>query len=217
MPSALFIDANLIVLLVVGLAGRELIAKHRRTKMFTVEDFDRLIRAISPVAELRVTPNTLTEASNLLGQHGEPQRSRLLLTLRTLIERSPEIVVASVDAARRDEFPRLGLTDAALLEVVSADAPLLTVDLDLYVAALASGEVAAINFNHWRGVVKDGNAAHGDKSSRLRTKLGLRSGVDGNPDASPAKTRHSRESGNPVQSKVLGFPLAPRFRGDDGE
>ena len=151
MPSALFIDANLIVLLVVGLAGRELIAKHRRTKMFTVEDFERLIRAISPVAELRVTPNTLTEASNLLGQHGEPQRSRLLLTLRTLIERSPEIVVASVDAARRDEFPRLGLTDAALLEVVSADAPLLTVDLDLYVAALASGEEAAINFNHWRG------------------------------------------------------------------
>ncbi len=151
MPSALFIDANLIVLLVVGLAGRELIAKHRRTRMFTVEDFDRLIRAVSPVAELRVTPNTLTEASNLLGQHGEPQRSRLLLTLRTLIERSPEIVVASVDAARRDAFPRLGLTDAALLEVVSADAPLLTVDLDLYIAALASGEVAAINFNRWRG------------------------------------------------------------------
>ena len=150
MPSALFIDANLIVLLVVGLAGRELIAKHRRTRMFTVEDFDRLIRAVSPVAELRVTPNTLTEASNLLGQHGEPQRSRLLLTLRTLIERSPEIVVASVDAARRDAFPRLGLADAALLEVVSADAPLLTVDFGLYRAALESGEVAAINFNRWR-------------------------------------------------------------------
>ena len=151
MLSALIIDANLIVLLVVGLAGRELIVRRRRTRMFTVEDFDRLIRAISPVAELRVTPNTLTEASNLLGQHGEPQRSRLLLTLRTLIERSPEIVVASVDAARHVAFPRLGLTDAALLEVVSADAPLLTVDLDLYIAALASGEVAAINFNRWRG------------------------------------------------------------------
>ena len=151
MPSALFIDANLIVLLVVGLAGRELIARHRRTRMFTVEDFDRLIRAISPVAELRVTPNTLTEASNLLGQHGEPQRSQLLLTLRALIEQSPETVIASADAARHVAFPRLGLTDAALLEVVSADAPLLTVDLDLYVAALAGGEEVAINFNHWRG------------------------------------------------------------------
>ena len=150
MPSALFIDANLIVLLVVGLVGRDLIARHKRTKTFAVEDYDRLSRAISRVGELRVTPNTLTEASNLLGQHGEPQRSRLLLKLRALIERSPETVVASEDAARRDEFPRLGLADAALLEIVSADAPLLTVDLDLYIAALASGEEAAINFNHWR-------------------------------------------------------------------
>ena len=73
------------------------------------------------------------------------------MKLRALIEQSPETVVASVDAARRDEFPRLGLADAALLEIVSADTPLLTVDLDLYVAALASGEEAAINFNHWRG------------------------------------------------------------------
>ena len=152
MPSALFIDANLIVLLVVGQAGRDLIAKHRRTRtLFAIEDYDRLIRAISRVGELRVTPNTLTEASNLLGQHGEPERSQLLLTLRALVERSPETVVASVDAARHAAFPRLGLTDAALLEVVSAGAPLLTVDLDLYVAALASGEEAAINFNHWRG------------------------------------------------------------------
>ena len=151
MPNALFIDANLIVLLVVGQAGRDLIAKHRRTRGFTVEDYDRLIQAISRVGELRMTPNTLTEASNLLGQHGEPQRSRLLLKLRELIERSPETVVASADAARRGAFPRLGLTDAALLEIVSADAPLLTVDLDLYAAALASGEEAAINFNRWRG------------------------------------------------------------------
>ena len=151
MPSALFIDANLIVLLVVGQAGRDLIARHRRTRTFTVEDYDRLIQAVSPVAELRVTPNTLTEASNLLGQHGEPQRSRLLTRLGELIERSPEIIVASVNAVRRDAFPRLGLTDAALLEVVSADAPLLTVDFNLYRAALTSGEEAAINFNHWQG------------------------------------------------------------------
>ena len=150
MPSALFIDANLIVLLVVGSVGRDLIARHRRTRTFVVEDYDSLIRAISVVGNVRATPNTLTEASNLLGQHGEPQRARLLLTLRTLIEQSTETVVASMDAARRDVFLRLGLTDAALLEVVSADAPLLTVDLDLYVAALASGDEAAINFNHWR-------------------------------------------------------------------
>ena len=151
MPRALFIDANLIVLLVVGLVSRDLIGRHRRTREFAVEDYDRLRQAISRVGSIRVTPNTLTEASNLLGQHGEPQRSRLLRTLGALIEQSPETVVASAVAARHDVFPRLGLTDAALLDVVSADAPLLTVDLDLHVAALASGDEASFNFNHWRG------------------------------------------------------------------
>ena len=150
MSRALFIDANLIVLLVVGLVGRDLIARHRRTRAFDVEDFERLTRAVGRVGSVRVTPNTLTEASNLLGQHGEPQRSQLLRKLRDLIEYSPETVVSSVNAARHDAFPRLGLTDAALLEVVSADVPLLTVDLDLYVAAIARGEEAAINFNHSR-------------------------------------------------------------------
>ena len=38
MPSALFIDANLIVLLVVGLAGRDPIARHRRTRTFAVRE-----------------------------------------------------------------------------------------------------------------------------------------------------------------------------------
>ena len=38
MPNALFIDANLIVLLVVGLAGRDLIARHRRTRPAAVQE-----------------------------------------------------------------------------------------------------------------------------------------------------------------------------------
>ena len=150
MPSRLFIDANLIVLLIVGLTARDLSGRHRRTKTFTAEYYDRLVGVISRADNLLVAPNTLTEASNLLGQHRDPERRRLLLKLRALVERSPEIVVASVDAAQHRTFPRLGLTDAARLEVVSADAPLLTVDLDLYVTALESGEEAAINFNHWR-------------------------------------------------------------------
>ena len=39
-------------------------------------------------------------------------------------------------------FPRLGLTDAALLEVVIEDTPLATVDLDPYLEALPKGTAA---------------------------------------------------------------------------
>ena len=90
-----------------------------------------------------VTPNTLTEASNLLQPH-----ERFAARLRTLIERSTEEVVGSAAAARNRDFPRLGLTDASLLEVVSPRRPLITVDLELFRAAFTGGEERAINFTH---------------------------------------------------------------------
>ena len=118
-----FIDANLLVLLVVGSVGRDLIAKHRRLRHFMAEDYDRLRRLIHRVDRVFVTPNTLTETSNLLAQHGESERSRFFRRLRHIIERSEEIVVASRTAAANRAFSRLGLADAALLEAVTAETP----------------------------------------------------------------------------------------------
>lgn len=160
MPSGWFIDANLLVLLVVGATGRHLIARHKRLRSFLEEDYERLIdriarttsadRATEPtrVGAIRVTPNTLTEASNLLAQHQEPDRTRFFKTLGYLIENSKEVVVASADASRTPAFARLGLTDAALMEVVSPETPLLTVDLDLYHAVAKRDHRAAVNFRH---------------------------------------------------------------------
>ena len=147
----MLIDANLLVLLVVGETDKALISKHRRTKAYQVEDYERLVRLINQSGrEVFVTPNTLTEASNLLAQHGEPERSRIFGTLQALIEKTEERVVESRVASRNSDFKRLGLTDAALLEVVSASNPLVTVDLDLYRAALKKGAEAAFNFSHYR-------------------------------------------------------------------
>ena len=148
--AGLFIDANLLVLLVVGSAGRDLIAKHRRLKEYTAEDYDTLVDQIGRVDRVYVTPNTLTETSNLLAQHGEPERSLLFDKLRILIQGSEEIVVTSEQASGNSAFGRLGLTDAALLEAITAERPLLTVDLDLYLTALTKGEDAARNFTHLR-------------------------------------------------------------------
>ena len=149
-----------------------------------------------------VTPNTLTETSNLLALHKNPERSRFLDMLQYVMENSDEVnspwwnpashrerrgarltrreegaywayatdeqrrqagciaarmqrglspravKVSSADASRNRAFRRLGLTDAVLLEVVSAETPLLTVDLDLFVAASAKDPDAAVNFRH---------------------------------------------------------------------
>ena len=47
---------------------------------------------------------------------------------------------------------RHGLTDAVLLEAVSEETPLLTMDGDLYQEALAGGRETAVNFEHVRGL-----------------------------------------------------------------
>ena len=148
--TGVFVDSNLLVLLVVGSVGRDLIAKHRRLREYTADDYDILDKLLRPVDQVFVTPNTLTEASNLLGLHADPERSRFFDMLRFFIQRSEEVVVTSVEASSNDEFRRLGLTDAALLEVITAEAPLLTVDLDLYLAASKKEAASAINFTHHR-------------------------------------------------------------------
>ena len=93
-PAGCFLDANLLVLLVVGSVDRELIAKHRRLRRFAVEDYERLLGLIARVERVFVTPNTLTETSNLLAQHRDPERSRFFDRLRFIIQESEEVVVA---------------------------------------------------------------------------------------------------------------------------
>ena len=144
-----FIDAELLVLLVVGSVDRELVDTHPRTQRFTPEDYDRLFRIINMLKRVFVTPNTLTETSNLLKQ---PRDREAISSLRILIEKSEEIVVASATAARNRAFAWLGLADTALLEVISGKRPLITVDLELFNAAFSKGEEAAVNFTHFQNL-----------------------------------------------------------------
>ena len=146
----LFVDTNLLVLFVTGNVDEEIIGKHRRLREYTRNDYAALIREIDQYNRILVTPNTLTETSNLLAQHGEPERSRLLERLRVLIHETEEIIVASTEASDEDAFHRLGLTDSALIQLASQDTPLLTVDFDLYYAILQRRENAVVNFTHLR-------------------------------------------------------------------
>ncbi len=149
-PTGYFVDAQLLVLLVAGSLNRNMIARHRRLSDYSVEDYETLRVLLDDVEQVFVTPNILTETSNLLGQYGDPERSLLLQGLAVLIETSEEIVVASREASTKIEFVRLGLTDAALLEVATADTPLLTADRDLCLAAMRNDPYSAVDFTHYR-------------------------------------------------------------------
>lgn len=151
--SGYFTDANLLVLLVAGDTDPHIITRHKRLKQFTVNDYRMLRELIFEAGGMvYVTPNTLTEASNLLRNYGEPDRTRLSDTLAALINESREVVVLSVDAAANVAYQRLGLTDAGLLEVISADRPLLTVDVQLAIEAAQVHPQASVNFNEFLGL-----------------------------------------------------------------
>ncbi|MCL4554842.1 MAG: hypothetical protein M1617_05085 [Actinobacteria bacterium] len=148
----LILDSNLLVLLLVGLKNPSLIKQHKRTRAYTVEDFDLLVSRLAGFDRILVTPHVLAECSNLLRQVREPLCEQLTCCLKELIEGSglDETHVEARNAAAAAVFPRLGLTDSAILEIVSPDIPLLTVDVGLYVSALNTHGDCAVNFNHLR-------------------------------------------------------------------
>jgi hypothetical protein len=148
-PSGiLLVDANLLVLLVVGLASPEYIARHKRLRAFGAEDFDLLRNLLAAARRVIVTPNVVTEASNLAGQIAEPARARIFAALRTVLEHTQEVYVESRKAAVLGVFPRLGIADAVTLDLLGNDMTLVTSDLDLYLEAARQGR-DAVNFNHF--------------------------------------------------------------------
>ena len=122
---------------------------HKRLKAYSLENFALLKDTLSAVDEIVVTPNTLSEASNLLRQIADPAKSQIAAVFAAFINRPNEIYVSSATASRRVEFLRLGLADNALLEIGASEVVLLSADLDLCMAAESAG-YKAINFNHLR-------------------------------------------------------------------
>ena len=149
--DSVILDSNLLVLLIVGLASRDYISKHRRLRAYADSDFDLLLTLISSRPKIIVTPNTLTETSNLVRYIAEPARAHICELFRGVVRAAEEQYLESSRAVDRTEFLRLGLADAALLDLASESGTLLTADLDLYPAAVSRG-LNAENFNHYRVV-----------------------------------------------------------------
>lgn len=148
---AVVLDANLLILLIVGTADRTYIRKHKRLRAYTEDDFNLLLRMIAPLSPIIVTPNILTEASNLASQIAEPARMHIAMTFRALLGGIEERYVDSRRAAEQPEFPRLWLTDSGILDEMTDAHVLLTADLGLYLAARERG-YKAVNFTYSRGL-----------------------------------------------------------------
>ncbi|MBC6625722.1 PIN domain-containing protein [Pseudomonas sp.] len=151
MKRRVLIDTNLLMLLVVGYYDKDFVFEHKRTNKFTPDDFD-VLEILIEGADIVLTPNVLTEASNLLWQCSEPHKSLIRSKLAQIAHICDEQFIASSDVISCPEFMGLGLTDAGILELKKVSGLILTQDLDLHLAALARG-LETENFTHYRNLI----------------------------------------------------------------
>lgn len=149
MRRGVAIDTNLLVLLIVGRVQPTFIQAHKRLQEYSEADYDLLINHVGD-ADIHVTPNAMTETSNLVGQGvREPLRSALLESLFLFSRTAEETYVRSSSAMADLAYVRLGLTDVAWLSVFDGEIELITADLGLHNHAVSRG-LTSTNFNHLR-------------------------------------------------------------------
>ncbi|WP_407519999.1 PIN domain-containing protein [Methylobacterium oryzisoli] len=149
MRRPIILDTQLMVLLVVGMTSIHIIPKHKNLTAFTIDDFELLSLLIGAEAELILLPNTVSEAANLLRQHKNPERTRIMQVFAELINQHEERYFESALVVKMKNYLRLGITDAAILKCCDGQCEILTADVELYVAAANEG-MRVVNFNHKR-------------------------------------------------------------------
>ena len=145
------IDANLLVLYLVGSVNPARIESFNRTRSYTIEDFRLLEWLVSCFSKLFTTPHVLTEVSNLTGGLTGRDQTAVRGVIRLVVNEWEECFDSSRTVVHDACFERLGLTDAAIATLCGRGMLALTDDLDLHVALQARG-ADALKFSHIRSL-----------------------------------------------------------------
>jgi len=143
------VDTNLLLVLLVGALDPDHIARFKRTKAYTRDDYFLLVSFIGKFKQILTTPNVLTEVSNLMGQLSDPLLHRTRTSLARLAQDAREQYLPSKELVLDPNFAVLGLADASIAHAAGTDVTVLTADLPLY-QRLSSAGHDVINFNHLR-------------------------------------------------------------------
>lgn len=148
--AGVLIDTNLLVLYSIGLYDKNRIEQHKRTRTYTPEDFDLLVRFANLFKKVITTPNILTEVSNLL-EGTAYQYGPVLSHLPQYIQVIEEIYFPSHSTiqATHHHFFKFGLSDMVSFELAKQRYLVLTDDLD-FCSFLQSNNLPALNFNNLR-------------------------------------------------------------------
>lgn len=132
--DGLLVDANLLLVFLLGEVDRKWIEQFKRTCAFSSEDYLDLCSLVLPLqGKLYTTPSVLTEVSNLANaiERGNPRRTMFFSRFAQMVQHQlTEVHEPSASLTRLPRFDVYGLTDQGLvhlskrLVVVTDDGPL---------------------------------------------------------------------------------------------
>jgi predicted nucleic acid-binding protein len=147
--AGLLIDTNLLVLFAVGSVNRGRIETFKRTRRYTIDDFELLLRVIGRWRSLYTVAHILAEVSNLTDLPG-PEGPQVRQLLKETIPLLTEAEMPSARATDDPVYRNLGLVDAAIAAAARQhQCTVLTDDLDLYLM-LERDKVQVVYFTHLR-------------------------------------------------------------------
>lgn len=147
--AGILIDTNILLLYFIGLCSRQQIPEFKRTKQFTIEDFDLLVQIWNFFNKVVTTPHILTEVNSLANQLSQNYKSEFYTQFTSSLELIEAHHQSAKTLSQNETFSRFGLTDTGIIQLVQGKYLVLTDDFRLS-QYLSSIQVDAINFNHIR-------------------------------------------------------------------
>jgi predicted nucleic acid-binding protein len=140
----ILIDANLLLLFVVGFADIKLIKKQqKRLSKYEIEHFEILNLFIEEYSKIVVTPHILAEFWNLMGEergNWDRDKKRVFDIACSIIKNAVEIYNPAAELIERKEIKWLGISDVSLLIVAENEGyPLISADAKLCIQAMNLG------------------------------------------------------------------------------
>lgn len=139
------LDANLLLVYVIGLYDPGFIARYKRTDSYRPADFDLLVEIMASFDGLHVTPNLVTEVNGLANPMKGNYRDDFFANLADALRSAQEHYHPSSELAAHPLAVAFGLTDLGLERLAQTGLTIITADSRL-AAYLRGSRLPAIEF-----------------------------------------------------------------------
>lgn len=146
--KGILLDTNLLLLMVVGSYAPPRIASFKRTRVYSLEDFQLLHGLVSQFETRWTTPNILTEVDNLARQLPSAEHQALSLAAHQIASVTNETSRRSSYVMALPSYAKFGLSDSVSI-LLAEECLVVSDDLPLCHYITGTGR-DALNFNHLR-------------------------------------------------------------------